>query len=621
MTRGADVSHDEDRDHLLAQVLVEFAHTLGTDFSIQKILDHLVQSIVEVLPITGAGVMLMGERQELHFIAASDSTVMAIERLQNELAEGPCLEAYRFGVSVAIDDLRADSRFPRFSPRGLAEGMGAVFTFPLVLDAERLGALDLYRDQPGGLSEQDLDAARVLADVASAYLFNAQARIDASATVARLNHRSLHDPLTGLANRTLFEELLEQAISRARRSQNVAAVLFADLDGFKAVNDRYGHHVGDRLLSAVAGRLTRALRPGDTAARLGGDEFVVLCEDLREREDAEHVARRVASAISEPFDLQGHRIIVTASVGIAFSGLGENVPEALLRDADFAMYQAKNDGGDRLQVLDPAVRLAADRRDQLELDLQQAQGRNQLSLAYQPIVDIHSGQMMAAEALLRWTHPERGSVAPAVVLPSAERTGLILPLGEWVLHQACSDLQRWQSSGIDVPSIAVNVSAHQLMGPAFAQTVAHVLDATGADARGVSLEVTETVFLADVSRAITVMQDIKDLGVELSLDDFGTGYSSPNYLRRFPFDCVKIDRSFTADAPTDKVTRSLVSAIIDFSHGMNLMVIAEGVETSSELDQMSGLGADQAQGFHLSHPLTRDELERYAYSGARHGAV
>jgi diguanylate cyclase (GGDEF)-like protein len=614
------VGRDEDRDHLLAQVLVKFAYTLGTDFSIQKILDHLVQAIVDILPVTGAGVMLMGDRNELHFIAASDATVMTIERLQNELTEGPCLDAYRFGLPVTIDDLSVDERFPRFSPRGLEEGMAAVFTFPLTLDDERLGALDLYRDTPGALSDEDLQAAQVLADVASAYLFNAQARIDASATVARLNHRSLHDPLTGLANRTLFEELLEQAIARARRSQNVAAVLFADLDGFKAINDRHGHLMGDQLLSAVARRLTGALRPGDTAARIGGDEFVVLCEDLGDRADAENVARRIAAAISDPFDLDGHRLSVTASVGIAFSGPGQDVPEGLLRDADFAMYQAKSGGGDRMEVLDPAARLAADRREQLEIDLQQALSRNQFSLAYQPILDVRSGKMVAAEALLRWTHPDRGSVEPAVVIPSAERTGLILSLGEWVLRRACEDLTHWEASGTGAPAIAVNVSAHQLMGPAFAQTVERVLGATGANPRGISLEVTETVFLADVSRAITVMQDVKDLGVELSLDDFGTGYSSLNYLHRFPFDRVKIDRSFTADVETDQVTRRLIGAMIDFSHGMDLTVIAEGIETSQELTQMTGLGADEAQGYHLSHPLTRDQLEDYAQNAARSAA-
>ncbi len=603
----------------LAQVLVEFAHTLGTDFSIQKILDHLVLRIVDILPITGAGVMLMGEQQDLHFVAASDEAVLLIEGLQNELHEGPCLDAYRSGQPVAITDLRTDTRFPRFSSRASAHGLEAVFTFPLRLDAARLengrlGALDLYRDTPGPLSEKDLAAAQVLADVAAAYLFNAQARIDSSATVARLNHRSLHDALTGLANRTLLEELLEQAVARARRSHLSTAVLFADLDDFKAVNDRYGHHVGDELLLAVAERLTQALRPGDTLARLGGDEFVVLCEDLADSTHAETLAERITAAMSAPFEVAGRWIAMTASVGIAFSGRGQDIPEVLLRDADLAMYQAKKDGGGQHRVIDPAARLASDRRDDLEADLWQAERRGQLALRYQPIVDVATGGLGGVEALLRWDHPVRGWVMPDVVIPSAERTGLILNLGEWVLSRACRDLAGWQSDGAGVPGVpwvAVNVSARQVMGPAFVQTVERVLAETGADPASLCLEVTESVFLADVPRALAVLGAVRDLGVRLSLDDFGTGYSSMCYLRHFPLDSVKIDRSFTAAAPADKVSRSIVAAMIDLSHVLDLTVTSEGVETETELAEVTSLGVDHAQGFLFSRPLTAGQLSRY----------
>lgn len=610
------MSRATERDSQLAQVLVEFAHTLGTDFSIQRTLDHLVQSIVDILPVTGAGVMLMGERQDLHFIAASDATVMEIERLQNQLGEGPCLEAYRFGLPVAVDELRTDTRFPRFSPAAVAEGMEAVFTFPLTLGDERLGALDLYRDAAGALDRDDLMAAQTLADVASAYLFNTQARIDASASIARLNHRSLHDQLTGLPNRTLFEERLEQAMARASRSHHVVAVLFVDLDGFKAINDNFGHHVGDQLLRAIASRTTRALRPGDTAARLSGDEFVILCEDLNDVTDAELVARRIATAVSTPFTLESRRVAITASVGIAYSGVGSAVPQELLRDADFAMYQAKNNGGNRLQVIDPEARLAASRLDQLEADLQKAQQRGQLSLVYQPILAIGTDDMVCVEALLRWEHPDRGAVPPSTVIPCAERTGFILPLGEWVLRQACEDMADWQAQGFAIPSMAVNVSAYQVMGPSFAHTVERVLDVTGVDPHLMCLEVTESVFVADPSRASTVLQEIKKLGVGLALDDFGTGYASPNYLRQLPFDTVKIDRSFTADAATDQVTRAITASMVNLGHIMNLTVIAEGIQTPDELAAMTELGADHAQGFHLSHPLTRADLEQYVGKAA-----
>jgi diguanylate cyclase (GGDEF)-like protein len=602
----------------LEQVLVEFAHTLGTDFSIQKILDHLVLRIVDILPVTGAGVMLMGERHELRFVAASNEVVMAIEGLQNELNEGPCLEAYNSGEAVAITDLRVDTRFPRFSPRACADGLAAVFTFPLRLGANRLGALDLYRDSPGALSGQDLKKAQVLADVAAAYLFNAQARTDTVATLAELHHRALHDPLTGLPNRTLLEELLEKAVARARRSHLVAAVLFIDLDGFKSVNDRHGHHVGDQLLRAVAGRLTQALRPGDTLARLGGDEFVALCEDMHNSGHAQSLAERITTVMSTPFDLPGHQIAVTASVGIAFSGPGQDIPQTLLRDADFAMYQAKNNGGGRHQVIHPEARLAADRRDELEGDLKQAQHRAQLTLVYQPIIDIRGGGLVAVEALLRWQHPDRGTVMPDMIIPSAERTGLILSLGEWVLRRACHDLHRWQARGLAVPSVAVNVSAHQVMGPSFAHAVQRVLGETGADPAAVCLEVTETVFLTDAPRALAVLSEVKDLGVQLSLDDFGTGYSSLSYLRQFPVDVVKIDRSFTANVLTDRITRSIVGAMIDLSHVLDLTVTAEGVETPRELTEITHLGADQAQGFHLSRPLTPNQLAQYVTDGTGH---
>jgi len=612
---------DPDSDQRLAHVLVGFAHTLGTDFSIQKILDHLVLRIVEILPVTGAGVMLMGHRDELHFIASTNDVVTRIEDLQNELGEGPCLEAYRSGEPVAVTDMGADTRFPRFSPRAAAAGLAAVFTFPMRLDGTRLGAVDLYRDTPGALGDDDVAAAQILADVAAAYLVNAQTRIDASAAVARLNHRSLHDPLTGLPNRTLLEELLDQAVARARRSHHLAAVLFADLDGFKAVNDRYGHHVGDQLLQAVAERITQVLRTGDTLARVGGDEFVVLCEDLRDSAHAEAVAERIGAAMAAPFDLAGRRVTVSASVGIAFSGPGQDIPDVLLRDADFAMYQAKKGGGGHHRVVDPAARAAADRRDDLERDLLQARAADQLSLEYQPILDVHSEELVAVEALLRWHHPRRGLVGPDVVIPSAERTGLILSLGEWVLRQACADLRHWQSLEQAVPAIAVNVSAQQVMGPAFAETVHRVLTDTGADPHAVGLEVTESVLLADAHRALTVLRDLKDLGVTLSLDDFGTGYSSLNYLRRFPFDVVKIDRSFTADVPLDRATRSIVAAMIDLSHVLDLTVTAEGVETAQELSLVADLGADNAQGFLLSHPLTADGISDYVTGATGAGAA
>ncbi len=599
-----------DRNKLLADVLAEFAHNLSDGFQIQKILDHLVRRIRDVLPITGAGVMLMGPGDELHFVAASDAEILTIQTLQNELGEGPCLEAYQSGDPVSVPDLSQDARFPQFSSRACEAGLAAVFTFPMSLDGNRLGALDLYRDRTGQLDPPAMKAAQVLADVAAAYIRNARDRADSAQTLGVLRQRSLHDPLTGLPNRTLLRERLEQAVARASRSHEVVAVLFVDLDRFKRVNDRFGHHAGDRLLVAVAERLRRVLRAGDTLARLSGDEFVIICEGLDRSELAEHVAARVAEALAPTFALNGETVQITASVGVAFCGPAEEMPETLLRDADFAMYEAKQAGGGRHQVSDPAARLAADRRKRLSQELRGALARDEFALAYQPLIDVSDGTVNAVEALLRWRHPNRGWVMPSEILPIAEPTGLILEIGEWVLAQACRDLRHWQSQyGAAIPRVCVNVSAYQVMAPDFDGMVERVLNATGTDPAAVHLEVTESAFIEDGPRALSVLEETKKLGVGLILDDFGTGYSSLNYLRQYPFDMLKIDRAFIGDIDTNETTRTIVASIIDLAHGLDLAVVAEGVETAEQLRELSALGTDRAQGYYLCRPLLVEQLD------------
>jgi diguanylate cyclase (GGDEF)-like protein len=599
------------REEKLASVLAEFAHTLGRDLSIQEVLDRLVQWVIEVLPVTAAGVMVMRGDDELHYVAASNETVHEIESLQNAFDEGPCLDAYRTGEAVAVPDLRVDDRFPGFSPRALAAGVAAVFTFPMRLNGHRLGALDVYRDTSGQISAGDMRAAQVLADVAAAYLFNVSARSDAADKLTQLRHRNLHDPLTGLPNRTLLAELLEHAVARARRSHLAAAVLFVDLDRFKSINDRFGHHAGDRMLVAVSARLGRVLRPGDTLARLAGDEFVILCEDLSQPSQAELIAERIAQTLADPFDVGGRLVQITASVGIAFSGPGENIPELLLRDADLAMYQVKAAGGGHHRVVDRSARFVSDGRAQLENDMRNALERNDFQLAYQPIAHARGGGVVAVEALLRWRHPDRGLVPPDVIIPIAERTGLMLPLGKWVLRQACQDYVRWRGTyGDALAQVAVNVSAHQVMDPAFAVTVADALSDTGIDPTCLHLEVTESVFLEDAARARAVLGEVKELGVRLSLDDFGTGYSPLTYLQRFPFELVKISRSFIADLTGDApITRAIVASVIGLARALDLTVVAGGVETQQQLTEVIDLGGDLVQGYLLGRPLFTADLE------------
>jgi diguanylate cyclase (GGDEF)-like protein len=594
----------------LSDVLSEFARTMVTDFPIQAILDHLVKRIVDVLPITAAGVTLISPGADPRYVAASDDSALRYEELQTELGEGPCLVAYETGDAVSVPDLRNEGRFPKFGPRALKAGLVAAFTFPLRSGSEQLGALDLYRNTPGPLNAESMAAAQTLADVAAAYLLNAQARSDLKESSDRSREMALHDSLTGLPNRVLLLERLEHAVLRGRRSGKVAAVLFADLDRFKLVNDLYGHTIGDDLLVAVAQRLSSVLRSGDTLARMSGDEFVILCEDLDGPDEVDPIAARIEAALAVPFNLAGAEVEITASVGIAYSGPGDQLSERLLQDADTAMYQAKRKGGARHQIVDLREQHLEEQRDSLERDLRGAPDRGELRTVYQPIVETGDGLITGVEALLRWAHPARGLVAPTLVVPLAERSGLITGIGQWVLEQACPDRHRWQDGGqTDGLAMSVNVSAHQLMAPDFTASVASILARSDTDPALVTLEVTESVFIQDSERALVVLGELKHLGVKLALDDFGTGYSSLTYLKRFPIDIVKIDQVFVSDLAHDSASHAIIVAIIDLAHRLGMTVVAEGVETATQHEQLASLGCDSCQGFYFAYPMSADDLD------------
>jgi diguanylate cyclase (GGDEF)-like protein len=586
----------------LSEVLSEFARTMVTDFPIQGILDHLVKRIVEIMPVSAAGVTLISPGLDPRYIAASNESALRFEKLQTELGEGPCLAAYSSGEAIAVPDLRSEVRFPRFSPRALEAGLAAVFTFPLHHGELQLGALDLYRDTPGPLSPGSMSAAQTLADVAAAYLLNAQARADLQDTSDRSREIALHDALTGLPNRVLMLERLEHAFLRGRRSNKTSAVFFIDLNRFKEVNDRYGHKVGDELLVAVGERLTGVLRPGDTLARLYGDEFVILCEDLDEPSQADVIVARVDAALIAPFVLSDSEVAITASIGIAFTGRGNDAPEQLLHDADRAMYRTKRQSVETRQVLDLRELHLAEDQASLKHALPGAAERGELYLAYQPIVSA-AGRLTGVEGLLRWKHPTRGVVPPAVLIPLAEQSGLIIEIGRWVLEQAWSDRHRWQPHQADDLGMSVNVSAHLLMAAGFADTVEAVLASTSTDPRLLTLEVTESVFLRDGKRALFVLNDLKDIGVKLALDDFGTGYSSFGYLMRFPVNIVKVDRTFVAELGRDSASHTIVAAFIQLAHDLGMTVVSEGVESTEQHLELVRLGCDSCQGFYFARPM------------------
>lgn len=596
----------EDR---LSSVLSDFARTMATDFPIQGILEHLVERIVGVLPVTGAGVTLISPGTAPQYVAASDEAALRFVRLQTAFGEGPCLTAYESGEPVAVPDLAIDGRYPRFGPAALSAGMAAVFTFPLRHGDGRLGALDLYRETPGRLEPDDLAAAQTLADVAAAYLLNAQAREQVAAVADRFRHIALHDPLTGLPNRLLLQQRLEHSALRAQRSHSTAAVLFADLDRFKRVNDTYGHSMGDELLVAVAQRLSAVVRPGDTLARVAGDEFVFLCEDLSHTKDVEILATRIENAFGTPFVLPGAVLSVTASVGIAYSGPGDAVTNQMVINADIAMYQAKRKGGGVHQVIDLRAAREAQDRNQLEQDLRAALSEGDLDLAYQPIVNTADGLIAGVEALLRWRHPDQGVIPALTAVGIAEQTGLIAGLGAWVLERSCRDREQWVAAHPDRPlDLSVNVSASQLMGPGFCAAVSDVLDTTGMDPSALVLEVTEGIFIEDSDRAMSVLADLKELGVRLALDDFGTGYCSLGYLRRFPVDMVKIDQGFVADIGRNPAGTAIVAAVSNLAHVLGLSVTAEGVETEQQREEVASIGCEFAQGFLYARPMTGPDI-------------
>ncbi len=427
-----------------------------------------------------------------------------------------------------------------------------------------------------------------------------------------LEYRVSHDPLTEQPNRSLFVERLERALSLPERPESGVAVLFVDLDNFKFVNDSLGHEAGDRLLVAVSRRLQSCAGPLDTVARLSGDEFAVLLENAASIEDAERVADRVLEKLATPFALGGQEVFVTASVGISFEDGAGKLPEDLLRAADVAMYKAKGEGKASYRVFDPEMEKGLKTRLKLEGDLRWALERDEFRVHYQPVVRLDNGELIGMEALARWEHPERGLLPPSEFIPLAEEVGLIGPIDQLVLHEACRQMKEWQEL---YPSdsflvIGVNVSAKQLSHPEFlASTVESCLKTTGLDPRRLTLEITESALVEDKLR-MDALRRLEGLGVRFALDDFGTGYSSLSYLRRLPAGLLKIDRSFLDKISYDSRDQIILSGVIDIASKLGLSVLAEGVETPEQLARVKALGCHLAQGFYFSKPLPAEEAEK-----------
>ena len=443
-------------------------------------------------------------------------------------------------------------------------------------------------------------------------------------------HAAFHDALTGLPNRALLTDHLKLAIERGKRlKSHLFAVLFLDLDRFKNINDSLGHSIGDQLLVAIARRVEECLRQVDTVARLGGDEFAILLDGLEDFNDAIHVAERVQGELTRPFNIGGYEVYTTASIGIALSTTGYEDPENLLRDADIAMYRAKENGKARYELFDTLMHARAVALLQLENDLRRAVEREEFTVYYQPIISLETGNLSGFEALVRWQHPERGLVPPGEFIGLAEETGLIMEIGQWVLRQSCAQMRRWQwQAPLKGPlTLSVNLSCRQFTQPDIIEQVKCILQETDLDPRCLRLEITESVVMENAEQAASMLAQLRDLGVHLSIDDFGTGYSSLSYLHRFPVTTLKIDRSFISRMGAGDENSEIVKTILTLAANLGMEVVAEGIETQEQLTQLRALKCDYGQGYLFAKPVSAEMAERliieraqgHAFAGGIHG--
>ena len=426
-----------------------------------------------------------------------------------------------------------------------------------------------------------------------------------------MEHLAYHDALTGLPNRPLFMDRLIMALAQAARVNQKVAVFFLDLDRFKDINDSLGHSTGDGLLKAVAERIRRCVREGDTVSRFGGDEFTLMIPTVDHIEDAAKIAQKIIETLKIPFSINDHELFVTTSIGISLFPIDGSDPETLVRNADTAMYRAKDQGRDNYQLYAPAMNARALERLALENMLRKALSHRDFVLFYQPVVDIKSKNVVGVEALIRWQHPELGLLSPAHFISAAETSGLIIPIGDWVLRTACKQTKIWQKKIDPELTVAVNLSARQFQQPNLTEQIAEALEETGLEAKYLELEITESNAMQNADNTIYTLRELKALGVRISMDDFGTGYSSLNYLKRFPIDTLKLDQSFVREITSNPTDAAIAMAVIAMAHTLNLKVIGEGVEKEDQFEFLQKRGCDYIQGYLFSPPLAVENLEAY----------
>jgi len=516
---------------------------------------------------------------------------------------GSCGTAIHLRTPVIVSDIATDPLWEDYRDLALTHDLQACWSVPILSSQQDKvrGAFSMYARTPRSPAPAELELARIAARMASIAIERCQAE-------EQIRYMAHHDELTGLPNRTLLQASMQLSLAQASRNQSMVALLFIDLDYFKHVNDSLGHLIGDGLLKGVAKRLLECVRSGDLVARLGGDEFVIGLPNLGKSSEAAAVAKKVLAALDTHFDIEEHKLHAAASIGISLFPADGHDTEALMRSADTAMYHAKEKGRGHYQFYKESLNIAAQRRLAMENQLRLALSRQEFVLFYQPQIDIKSGRIVSLEALIRWQQAELNMIAPSEFIPIAEETGLILPIGEWVLREACAQLKRWRDNGHDTLSIAVNLSARQVLQKGFPDIVRNTLHEHVLPASALELEITESLLMQPSEDNLAPLTRLSEMGVRLSVDDFGTGYSSLSYIQRFPINTLKIDQSFIRGIVEDSSDRAIAKAIIAMADSLQLRVIAEGVETAAQATLLHSYGCHGAQGYYYSHPLPASEM-------------
>ena len=565
------------------EAVITVAETLGVEYC--KVLEPLPDGSALLL---AAGV---GWKEGL----VGEATVGILENSQ---------AAYTLACNepVVVEDLAAETRF---SGPALLRDHGVVSGMSVLIPGQDFphGVLGAHTRRRRAFNKEDVHFLQSIANVLAM-------AIDRKKAEERIEHQAYHDALTGLPNRLLLEDRLSVAVAQAHRSGEILAVLLIDLDRFKVINDTLGHPAGDELLRGAAARFIRSVREGDTIARMGGDEFAVLLPNLNNDEIALQIADRITSSLREPFHLEGRDLYVTASIGAAVYPHAGVDGRTLLQHADIALYRAKEQGRNTLRYFSPAMNSRAFERLSMESSLREALKREEFLLYFQPQVDLNGGEIIGFEALIRWQRPEIGMISPAEFIPLAEETGLILPIGEWVLRSACAQNVAWQRAGFPPTRIAVNLSVRQFHRENLVDTVTRALQESGLAPQYLELEITESVLMGKEMSILLMLRKLTDMGIQLSIDDFGTGYSSLAYLRRFPIAKLKVDQIFVRNLTTDPNDAVIARTVVGMAHSLHLKALAEGIETEAQLAYLRSIGCDQMQGYLFSRPLPVEEATR-----------